>query len=425
MDELHEQETAFSKRLTLAAGEADSQNGHRVLLRARVLAEYDRALGREPSDTVSFFHRGRNLMRRPLARLLAVAACLAIFAALLLIPGQQPAAQAFHTFAAALVDAHSLTFQMEVKVEGQPPQTARSSYLAPGKMRNETKGVVSVIDIPAGKIVALLPEQKIATVMNMKNRPAAPDKPTVNDVFEQLRQLLSKSRDSKADEFQRLGEKEIDGHKAVGFRHASPLQVVTLWGDPASGLPVLVETAWSGVPRTEAKMSHFKFDPELQPSLFDTTPPAGYRVQSVDVDVSKPTEATLIDALHLAADLNDGQFMDRLDTASMQALILKQAVRLAKDNTNEDITRMMKLAMTIGRGIGFALELPESADAHYAGKGVKRGEPERPIFWYKPEGAKQYRVIYANLTARAVDKPPEVAGAGRLEKTRPSETPAK
>ena len=43
--------------------------------------------------------------------------------------------------------------------------------------------------------------------------------------------------------------------------------------------------------------------------------------------------------------------------------------------------------------------LPEAADAHYAGKGVKRDAKDRPIFWYQPEGAKKYRVIYADLAA--------------------------
>ena len=76
--------------------------------------------------------------------------------------------------------------------------------------------------------------------------------------------------------------------------------------------------------------------------------------------------------------------------------------------------------MTIGRGMTFALELPESADAHYAGKGVKLGEPDRPIFWYKPEGAKTYRVIYADLSVKEAEQSPEVAGAVRLEKTRPA-----
>ncbi len=361
-------------------------------------------------------------MRRPLTRLVAAAAaCLAVAVVWLLVPGQQSTAQAFNMFAKALAEARSATFEMEVKIEGQGTQKAQSYYQSPGKMRNEAKDVVSIADMKAGKLVSLVPKQKIATVMNLKNIPTGRDKPQFNDFFERMRDLLSKSRDAKEDDYKQLGEKEIDGRRVLGFRYASPMQLMTLWGDPVTGLPVLVETVWSGIPRTETTMSHFELNEDLKPELFDTTPPADYKVQSFDVDASKPTETTLIEGLRLATDLNDGAFINNLDTASMQALIFKQAVRGMKDKSKDLSPEMMQLAMTVGRGMMFALELPESADAHYAGKGVKRGEPDRAIFWYKPEGGKKYRVIYADLTVKDAESAPEVAGAVRVEKTKPLE----
>jgi hypothetical protein len=62
----------------------------------------------------------------------------------------------------------------------------------------------------------------------------------------------------------------------------------------------------------------------------------------------------------------------------------------------------------------FAVTMPELADAHYAGKGVGRGEPGRPIFWYKTDDGGRYRVIYADLTVKEAGSAPEVAGAVRI-----------
>ena len=76
----------------------------------------------------------------------------------------------------------------------------------------------------------------------------------------------------------------------------------------------------------------------------------------------------------------------------------------------------MKQLFDIGRGFQFALGLPESADAHYAGKGIKRDAKNTPIFWYKPKDAKTYRVIFADLSIQDADAPPRVDGATRLEK---------
>lgn len=62
-------------------------------------------------------------------------------------------------------------------------------------------------------------------------------------------------------------------------------------------------------------------------------------------------------------------------------------------------------------GFQFANGLPPEADAHYAGKGVNCGAPDKPIFWYRPKDSKKYRVIYADLSVRDADTPPNVPNA--------------
>lgn len=430
MDDLQNLEADFAKRLRQIGRDdreraAPADDEQRAALRSRALAAFDVAAQSQvvgmPAPLAvpawkQFYSQGREIMRRPVPRLLAVlAACLAIIVGRLLIPGQESTVHAFNAFAAALVDAHSATFEMQVQIEGQGKTKLQSFYLAPGKIRNEMQGMISVIDLKLGKSVTMSPTQKTATVMTFQNMAQEAGKSQFNDFFERTRALLAESQKEGADSFKPLGEKQIDGRRVLGFRHATAMQVMTIWGDPATGLPVQIDTLWSGMPRTEVSMSNFALNADLKPELFDTVPPADYKVQAFDVDVSKPTEATLLEALQMAADLNDGQFVDNLDTASTQALIHKRLTG-GEVKQREDITpKLMQMAMTLGRGFLFALELPDSADAHYAGKGVKRGTADRPIFWYKPAGNATYRVIYADLTAIDAERAPEIEGAVRIE----------
>ena len=61
----------------------------------------------------------------------------------------------------------------------------------------------------------------------------------------------------------------------------------------------------------------------------------------------------------------------------------------------------------VQRGLNFANILPPNADAHYVGKGVSFGAADTPIFWYRPQDSKKYRVIYADLSVRDSDTPPD------------------
>jgi outer membrane lipoprotein-sorting protein len=62
----------------------------------------------------------------------------------------------------------------------------------------------------------------------------------------------------------------------------------------------------------------------------------------------------------------------------------------------------------VQRGLYFANNLPPNADAHYVGKGVSFGAAGTPVFWYRPKDSKNYRVIYADLSVRDSDTPPNV-----------------
>lgn len=73
--------------------------------------------------------------------------------------------------------------------------------------------------------------------------------------------------------------------------------------------------------------------------------------------------------------------------------------------------KLMEVQIPLQRGLMFATMLPPEADAHYAGKGVKMGAVDTPIFWYRPKDAKKYRVVYADLAVQEADIPPSAPNA--------------
>jgi outer membrane lipoprotein-sorting protein len=70
--------------------------------------------------------------------------------------------------------------------------------------------------------------------------------------------------------------------------------------------------------------------------------------------------------------------------------------------------RFNEVFRRVQQGLHFANQLPLNADAHYVGKGVSFGAADTPIFWYRPKDSKNYRVIYADLSVRDFDTPPNV-----------------
>ena len=416
MSELNQQESDFSQRLRELPFDDAPRREHGDGLREQVLARFDQARAAGPaarswSDT---FNSWKETMRRPIPRFIAVtAACLAIAAVWLFVPGRQSTALAFNKFAEALVAAKTARFQMEVTTDGQSKQKIQAYYLAPGRMREEMPlmGSVFISDDRTGKLVMLMPATKTVLIMNPQGRPK---NGASNDPFKQLRELLSNSRDAKENQYKAIGDKELNGKKVTGFRFDAATAQITLWGDPETGYPVRIETTWSGTPRTEVVMVDFEINVDLKESLFDPTPPADYKVQAFDFDASKPGEQDLVNAFKLCGEISGGEFPDALNIVGQTNFIAKHVQARLKNPSPENVRRVTEQVMPIARGIGFAFMLPASADAHYAGKGVKQGTAGRPIFWYKPEGSTKYRVIDADLSVHTADTPPQVANSERM-----------
>jgi len=167
---------------------------------------------------------------------------------------------------------------------------------------------------------------------------------------------------------------------------------------------------------------------KLDPSLFSLEPPAGYKVNKKDAKM--PVEDDLVDILRLIAEHNDGTFPASLGMSTkefqraIQAASMSEAQKLLKEPETQKLLEELqaqygkdkegfmkawmkammplnqKLTQKYMQGMMFYNILTSANDSHYAGKDVKLGTPDRPIFWYKPTGADKYRVIYADLSVK-------------------------
>lgn len=191
---------------------------------------------------------------------------------------------------------------------------------------------------------------------------------------------------------------------------------VKFWADPKMLLPIRVEESTSN-PEMQIVMTDFRTGADLDESLFSVDVPKGYTVQqTAQLDLSKKPIQYLADALKLAAELNQGVFPPELrGERGIDGVVRRGAIAAAKKNPAGDMKLGTEIGMKLGGAFGVLFSLQPENDWHYAGKDVKLGTPNRPIFWYKPTKNGNYQVLYADLTVKEVSakdapKAPEAEG---------------
>ena len=133
MSELDEQESEFLRLLRQVPFDDAPRAEHRDALREQASAVFDAAVDAAVFDSAVFDSavvsgkrrwwkragtKGGEIMKRPVPRLIVVAAaCLAVAGVWLFVPGRQTTAQAFNKLAETLITARTARFQMQVKIE--------------------------------------------------------------------------------------------------------------------------------------------------------------------------------------------------------------------------------------------------------------------------------------------------------------------
>ncbi|GEM_PF-1348345 len=139
---------------------------------------------------------------------------------------------------------------------------------------------------------------------------------------------------------------------------------------------------------------------------------ADLSVQETDTPPSVPVvpvtqmEKDLIEMFRQHAESSGGRFPDNLQFPDFARKCLQYPpTELSEEQQRELLEARVKLQ----RGAIFIGLLPRDADVHYAGKDVWLGMADRPVFWYRPEAGKTYRVVYADLTVRDADSAPSMS----------------
>jgi outer membrane lipoprotein-sorting protein len=316
------------------------------------------------------------------------------------------AKSAFAEMAQKISKAHTLSYlQTTEGPDLKTPMKARSFFKEPDLMRMELDGgTVLIMDGSQGKQLMLDPASKSALLLEGKAA-APPAEPKAGaGMIEYLRQLTE--GDAKP-----APEKVIGDVRARGYQVKKLGLEMTIWVDPATRLPLRIECT----DRIQGKefrstITDFQIDPQIDDALFRMEPPAGYALRKEESKIIGMDAKTLLNPENAAADLlriyaekTGGTFPKRLDDPEeFRKTMPNQAKASAIPDSEtlqmvQSLTRFMMATKALKDGYG------------YKSDGVKLGDADKILFWYRPDGATSYRALYGDLHAGDVseDKLPE------------------
>lgn len=249
---------------------------------------------------------------------------------------------------------------------------------------------VAIIDLESSRILTLSEEKKEAQYLSLEGLPSIPN---YMDHLKNVLLMLDKSPDFFVED---LGVQEIDGREVVGFFAKHPRTEITLWADAETGLPVRIEQN-EGQMRTVCK--NMQFDVPFDESLFSMDVPEGYvSAGETTLDLLGATEEDFIEGLRIRAEIfGDGYFPDGVAIEDFMRSI--EAMQGKGEELGLSKEEEAELGIKMNKHLLFIRFFRQKAEGEwtYRGQGVKLGEAQTPIFWYRPKGSEAYRVIYGDL----------------------------
>jgi hypothetical protein len=246
--------------------------------------------------------------------------------------------------------------------------------------------LVQIIDTDSGQMLVLDTESNTASYIDIEGYL----KDATKNYVKFLRDVITDMKDN----YQQLGEQEIDGRKTIAFQAAGPNEGVKIWADARTGHPLRIELRLG---QGYAVMKNIEFDTPVADALVSMNVPDGYTLKQSDMDLGNATEEDFIESLSIWAEIvGDGVFPEEIGSEAtmkkMPALIEKLK---AMNISEEEGTRM---GMKVGLGMMFHQMIDiGGCKWQYSGDGVQYGDADKEIFRYQPKGSQTWRVIYADL----------------------------
>jgi hypothetical protein len=146
--------------------------------------------------------------------------------------------------------------------------------------------------------------------------------------------------------------------------------------------------------------TNFVWNCQLDDSLFSMVPPEGYSLEEQQFDVSGPGEKDLIEALAFWAEMSEGSFPSNINDLCDPNLINPKLIKKYDKDSDpqQELEQAMVKANIILKGSFFAQNLKANHNWNYNSVGVKLGDSNIPLCWWKKVNSDQCRVIYADLS---------------------------
>jgi outer membrane lipoprotein-sorting protein len=281
-----------------------------------------------------------------------------------------------------------------IKVMNMGTQRVRNEVLSPD---GKTVQMIVITDFDTSQTLTLNPKQKIAALIDLKDLPEKPE-----NILGEMRNIITDLQNDPDVLIERLGEQEIDGQIATVFLATGPDGELTIWADSQTALPIRIEQKGRQIQFT---CTDFQFDIEMDESLFSMEIPEGYPAPPMvgEIPISEilgGTEQDLVEFLRIYAEsILDGVFPEDLSPHVWIDDVKKNRNKFAQLSEEQ---KLKGPPLEFARGWVFFRLLKAENDWHYVGNGVKLGDAESPVCWYRPDGSETYRVIYGDLSVKNV-----------------------
>ena len=257
---------------------------------------------------------------------------------------------------------------------------------------------LAIIDLDNARLLRLDPLDKSAVYIDIQG----PFQKWMKNYIGLVRDIVADMENHPEWPVQELGQRRIDGQRAVGFLLSGPKIKLTIWADAETAAPIRIELQMG---RSKTIIKNIKFDVPVDESLVSMDIPDGYTLYEKELDYTDFDEQDFIIILQYWAEhVLGGNFPDSVSAEDIlkAAPVLRQKI----DQLNISDEEKMQLGMAMGRGFMFFRQLEFSGiDWHYVGKGVEFGDANTAVFLYRPKGSDTYRVIYGDLSVK--DSAPE------------------
>ena len=302
-----------------------------------------------------------------------------------------------------ILTARTVIFNV-VMDEGQNVPVTRVMNMGTQRIRSEvlsadgqTIQMIAIIDFNTSRVLTLNPKQKIAALIDLKDLPEKPE-----NVLEEIRNIINELQNDPNVSIEQLGEQEIDGRIATVFHATGPDGKLTIWADSQTALPIRLEQKGRQI---QFACTDFQFDIEMDESLFSMEIPEGYPAPPMvgEIPISAMlggTEQDLVEFLRIYAEIIlDGAFPEDLSPQVWIDDVKKNRNKFAQLSKEQNLEGP---PLKFARGWVFFRLLKAENDWHYVGNGVKLGDTESEVCWYRPDGSETYRVIYGDLSVKDV-----------------------